>query len=412
MVGKPEAGKPQAGKPAAGQANPNAKLTVGLGVGLSSLDPARDANAQALSLFLHVYDPLVLIGDDLQTKPGLAESWKIVDSTAWEFKLRKNATWHNGEPFTAQDVKFSIERLKDPELKSPAAPFVASVDRVDVADDATVIVRTKEPYAPLDRRLGMVPILPMKVVQQLGNDEFAKKMTTMYGGMNTNEKPLDDVRVRKAINHAIDVDKIMKELLLGAATRSTQPLQPGLLGYNPDIKPYTYDPERSKALLREAGYPNGVELPMEIYEGRYLKDREVTQVIAADLEKVGFKVNLRPTSYAGLIQAYSANQVPGLYLQGALNPPVDPDHVLPLFLTSRGRGYYKNAETDPLIWQAAGILDPAQRDAAYKAVMPKLVEDAPWFFLYNVEDIYGVNKRVTWEPRKDSRIIVSGAEVR
>ena len=104
--------------------------------------------------------------------------------------------------------------------------------------------------------------------------------------------PWQDARVRKAINYAIDMDTIIKTVLEGYGQVLGVPLEKEAFGFNPNIKWYGYDPDRAKALLREAGHPNGFEMTMHVPNRRYMNDIEVVQAMAQMLGKVGIKVKV------------------------------------------------------------------------------------------------------------------------
>ena len=122
----------------------------------------------------HLFDNLIGATDDFQIRPGLAESWKTLDETTWEFKLRK-ATFHNGEPVTARDVKFSIERIQAPDYESSGKANVRNIKEVQAVDDQTVRMITTIPYAPLGSRLVSVLIVPEKYMRQVGPEAFSEK---------------------------------------------------------------------------------------------------------------------------------------------------------------------------------------------------------------------------------------------
>jgi len=97
----------------------------------------------------HIYEPLVVRDDELKLKPNLAVGWEIVDPKTWKFTLRKDVKFHNGEKFTAEAVKFSLERIVNPDTKSPQAAYLAPLEKVDIVDDYTVLIRTKTPFGAL-----------------------------------------------------------------------------------------------------------------------------------------------------------------------------------------------------------------------------------------------------------------------
>ncbi len=116
----------------------------------------------------------------LQLEGNLAESWRLVNDTTWQFKLRRNVKFHNGEPFDAAAVKFSIERMLNPKQGAPGRTSIATIDHVDVVDPLTVNVITKTPFPLLPVRMspghcGTVGIVPPKYIAQVGDAEFAVK---------------------------------------------------------------------------------------------------------------------------------------------------------------------------------------------------------------------------------------------
>jgi len=124
-----------------------------------------------------------LLRRDLKTlklEGNLAESWRLLTDTTWQFKLRRGIKFHNGEPFDAAAVKFSVERMLNPAQGAPGRTSIASIDHVDVVDPYTVNVVTKTPFPLLPVRMspghcGTVGILPPKYVAQVGDAAFAVK---------------------------------------------------------------------------------------------------------------------------------------------------------------------------------------------------------------------------------------------
>jgi len=124
-------------------------LTIGVRGGPESMDPHYSALGPHAEAAKHIFDTLVWSGDDLQLEPGLALSWKPVDDDTWEFRLREGVTFHDGKPFTAEDVKFSIERT--PRVTGPTTTtiYVRRVDEVEIVDDHTLLIHTDGPAATL-----------------------------------------------------------------------------------------------------------------------------------------------------------------------------------------------------------------------------------------------------------------------
>lgn len=124
-------------------------LTIGIRAGQDSMDPHFTATGTHAEAMKHVYDTLVWSGDKLQLEPGLAESWKAVDPTTWEFKLRKGVKFHDGSDFVAEDVKFSIERIPTLKGPNPTSIYVRQVKEVKIIDPLTIHVITNGPAPTL-----------------------------------------------------------------------------------------------------------------------------------------------------------------------------------------------------------------------------------------------------------------------
>ena len=130
------------------------------------------------------------------------------------------------------------------------------------------------------------------------------------------ESPVKNRKVREAINHAIDWDTIVKDLLRGHARRRPVPLDPGDLGMNAGVKTFAYDPEKAKKLLAEAGYPGGFTFTMPTSNGRYMEDRAVTEAIAAYLGKVGIKATVQPTEWGVYLKMLAEKRTGPVFIIG------------------------------------------------------------------------------------------------
>ena len=117
----------------------------------------------------HILEPLIDIqGPELEITPLLAESWTNPDETTWEFKLREGVTWHNGDPFTSADVKWTIERMPD----GPLGYMVSQIESVEAPDPSTVVIKTKGPYGAMIAQLTELVILPQKAWEEMGSEAF------------------------------------------------------------------------------------------------------------------------------------------------------------------------------------------------------------------------------------------------
>lgn len=150
----------------------------GYGV-MNTFDPAKAALVPEAYIIYGVFNGLMGLNPDMTLKPELAESWDVADDGSLQFRLRKDVKFHNGQPFTADDVAFTLERIMDPDFASPSRNKLDSVDRVEVVDPHTVKLHTKHAFAPLltfltNSRTG-TQIVPYQTIKDMGADAFGKQ---------------------------------------------------------------------------------------------------------------------------------------------------------------------------------------------------------------------------------------------
>ena len=154
------------------------ELIVATGGDIQKLDPHMSTNVIDLTVHFNIFDKLVKRGQDFKLQPGLATEWKRINDTTWQFKLRRGVKFHNGEPFNAETVKFSLGRTipsGDPKVLTRTA--LNTVERIDVVDEYTVNIVTKFPDPLLPDRLTFHggPIIPKRYFEQVGADQFNLK---------------------------------------------------------------------------------------------------------------------------------------------------------------------------------------------------------------------------------------------
>ncbi|MGG0934765.1 ABC transporter substrate-binding protein [Brevibacillus centrosporus] len=141
------------------------ELKIGLDVDAGTMDPRLSRDTTAARVTDVVFDGLIRLSDKLEAQPALAEKWENPDPTTWVFTLRKGVTFHDGSPFTAEDVKFTYDSLLDPNFKAPYAKLYAPISKVEVVDEQTVKFTLKQPYAPLLSYLDL-GIVPKSLVEK------------------------------------------------------------------------------------------------------------------------------------------------------------------------------------------------------------------------------------------------------
>lgn len=128
-------------------------LVIGVDKEVVSLDPHNSNDSASAQVRMNIYETLIYQNPDGELEPGLATEWEQVDDKTWNFKLREDVTFHNGQAFTAEDVKATLERVQDPNVASSVAFLFEMIDEVEVVNDHEINIITNEPFAPLERHL-------------------------------------------------------------------------------------------------------------------------------------------------------------------------------------------------------------------------------------------------------------------
>ncbi len=466
------------------------EIVIAQGVDATTLDPHMHSETSTTNVTTQMYDRLLTQDANMQLQPELALSVEALDDLTWEIKLREGIKFHNGEDFNAETVKYNIERIIDPALRSNQAGNFSSVKEVVVVDQYTVRIHTKTPYPIMPKRLNL-EIVPKQYIEEHGQQYFAanpvgtgpykfvswtkdeavvmeanesywkgapviKKVTMkpipesatrvaelQTGGVDIIANvpphqvdalsaggatkvastpsaryvtvvivadkggPLSDPRVRQALNYAVDVPGIINSLLEGHGYPTAQPLTSMDFGYNPAIKGYSYDPAKAKQLLAEAGYPNGLEIPFDTPAGRYVMDKEVAEAIVGQLAQVGVKAKLSVNEWGIHVSKIIEKKMEGIFLIGFGSTLFDADNSLYAWFRSGQRFcYYHTPAIDQALDDARAMMDVAAREQLYHATVATLVEEAPFIYLYQQEDLYGINSKLEWTPRPDELIRV------
>ena len=231
--------------------------------------------------------------------------------------------------------------------------------------------------------------------------------------MNVTHKPFDNKLLRQAINYAVDPSVIIKHIYEGNGYLMNGPLGSNVIGYDPKIKRYPYDPKKAKELLEKAGYPQGVDVKLYFSPDRYPKAKEVCQVIADQLAKVGIKTELVSQEFVIFWgkEGVNGGKLPFYYVG---RPAADADTVYDQYYRSgvTPRVQYKNPEFDKLIDEEQRTGDPKKRVAILQQAGRILMEDVPFVPLYTLAEIYGAARNVVWKARPDEKIIAAEMKIR
>ena len=426
-----------------------------------------------------IYSRLVEADENMQIHPGLAESWKQLDDKTMQFNLRKGIKFHNGDDFTAEDVKFSFERM----MNSPRIAFVLPpIERIDIVDDYTVNIVTKTPFGPLlahlsHPALGMVSkklltenpealkekpigtgsykfkewIYGDKLVLEKNEDFYDKNerglkyiifknvveasnraigletgeidiatpissvdeeniknnpklqlltkpsISYSYIGMNMTKAPLNDIRVRKAINYAINKQAIIDVILNGNGKIATSPIAPGVFGFTDKTKNYEYNVEKAKELMKEAGYENGFTTSILVFSGE--ANTQTAEIVQAYLKEIGIDLKIEIVE----VSAYwdmTERGVHNLFLGSWGVVTGDADYGLYAMYHSSAKGgagnrdFYENEKVDELLDKAKTEIDPETRKKLYEEAQILIVNDAPDVMLYNRNLTVGAQKYI------------------
>ncbi len=371
-----------------------------------TFDPHSQNHATTNTMVMHVYEGLVRYGKKYEIEPALAESWKEISPTQWRFNLRKGVKFHDGTPFTADDVLFSFGRIRQPQ--GTMQIYVAGIKEIKKIDDGTVellldgpnpvllrniidfrimskawseknrsqniqdyrareetyasrnangtgpyILKGWEPdkriafevnkswWGKLDGNITEFTYLPIKAdatrvsallagdvdlvtdlptqdVERLKKNDKLKvleghEVRTIFIGMDQHndelqyssvkgKNPFKDVRVRRALNMAVDREAIKRVTMRGLSIPAGLMIAPGVHGHTNELdKPWPHDVNGAKKLLAEAGYPNGFEFTLDCPNNRYVNDEEICQALVGMWARAGVKVKLNAMPFATFI---------------------------------------------------------------------------------------------------------------
>ncbi|WP_299818398.1 ABC transporter substrate-binding protein [uncultured Jannaschia sp.] len=464
---------------------------------VATLDPAIGYDWQNWSMIKSLFDGLTGYEPGTTTlRNELAESHEISeDGLTHTFTLKDGIVFHNGREITAEDVKYSLERVTNPGTRSPGAGFFSMIEGfdawnagegeglsgVEVIDDKTVEITLSRPDATFGHvmALNFASIVPREAVEESGEDfgrepvgsgafrlaewtpgqqlvferfedyhregvpkldqvtfsigldptvallrlqsgetdipgdgippaQFLQVMNdpaqservveggqlqTGYITLNTQMAPFDNVEVRKAVNMAINKDRIV-QMINNRAVPANQPLPPSMPGYAEDHEGYAYDPEAARQMLADAGYPDGFET--ELFVMNVDPNPRIAQAIQQDLSEIGVTAEIRSLAQANVIAAGGeADQAPMIWSGGMawIADFPDPSNFYGPILGCAGAvpggwnwAWYCNEEIDARAAEADAMTGEGQQDAreeAWRQIYLDIMEDAPWVPVFN-----------------------------
>lgn len=447
-------------------------VTIVLPGGPDRLDPCETPRSVIGRIIKqNVVESLVEL--DYQTsdvKPRLATSWEQTSPNTWVFRLRDGVKFHDGTPFNAAAVVYSLERTLDPKLTCiTRTKYFGGVDiTAKAVDDLTVEFATRTPMPILPTLMTQLSIAstatpkgeytadpigtgPYDFVSWTQGENVKTERFPGYWGeqpkiagatyvwrskssvaaamvatgeadlafsiapqdatnpatdkvypnsdtalfrLSTDIPPLNDVRVRKALNLAIDRQAFLGSIVSPEAQLATQQVGPTVLGYNPNLTPWPYDPEQAMKLLAEAradGVPVDTEIRMFGRNGMFANSSEFVEAAAEMLRAVGFNIKLENLEISQWLEVankpFAADRAPNILLTMHDNNSGDAAFTAYFKYHSEGRqSEIRDPEVDRLI-VTAGESQGAEREKlyqeAFRRIYEDLVADAPLFHMVN-----------------------------
>ncbi len=447
------------------------------GSDITSLDPHIGKQLRAFAVTSNMFEQIVKFDENMQIVPSLAKSWERISSTEIQFKLREDVKWHDGSQFTADDVKFSYDRM----IATPnVANNIAFLESSKVVDKFTIILKTKYPYAPVLAALTTPPcsIVPKKIVEanpkafalnpigtgpykfvewkpdeyvkleafdgyygqkaktkyvmmkvvpestqrsiQLETGEIdvaydippndvvriqnSKKMTLLQGesmmvsdlNINTQSKgPLGNKLVRQAIAYAIDRNSIVKYVLSGIGIPGTISVPPAAFGYNANIKVPTYNLDKAKALMKQAGYANGFSCSVWVDDDQVYT--EVCTVLQNQLSEIGITLKIEVMKQATKLNRLVEKQDFDMNISYFNNLIGDADYNLYSNYhpsSASNNSYFNNKEVTDLIIKSREQFKDSDRKAIFDKIYNILMDETPTVALYYNKMCVGISNKV------------------
>lgn len=467
----------------------NDTLTVAFPKQLDTLSAYKSNSREGIVLSRHIWDGLIYRNPQTSQYEGnLATSWRWIDNLTLEFDLRKGVKFHNGEPFDADDVVFTLNYVSDPANGVVPQRNVSWIKGGEKVDQYTVRLLLKKPFpAALEFLAGPLVIYPDQYMSKAGlnvmnsspvgtgpyklvkyepgvqivlgkyseyhsdspkgepkignivwrmiperNTQFAEllsggvdwiwhvpadqakhferksgltvsnEMTMRIGYLTFDASdrhgptPFDDVRVRKAVAHAINRKAIVASLLKGKSVVVHSACFPSQFGCEQDVKKYEYNPKKARALLAEAGYPDGFKTSFSAY-----RNRDYAEAMMADLANVGIKASLNYLGFSALRKKVQNGEIPFSFSTWGSYSINDVSAITGNFFNG---GVFDYARDPKVIeWLAKGdtVTDPELRKSNYSLALKRIAEKVYWLPLFSYNAYYVFNKPLDFTPSAD-----------
>lgn len=426
--------------------------------------------------------------DTFQLKPLLATAWRYVDDTTLEFDLRAGVTFHDGSPFTADDVVYTVTTILGDKQVAVPSNF-AFIDGAEKVDDRKVRIRLKRVFPAALEYISMVlPIMPKGYRERVGADEYSRKpvgtgpyrisrvdgttwiemerfdayfdgpkgrpairrvvihevadataeLTELLGnradwiwqfnadqidnlatqprlqtqraesmrvgylymdgaGRTGADNPLTKPKVRQAVMHAVDRQTMSRVFMPGGSRVLDAPCFPTQFGCDQAAAArYEYDPAKAKALLSEAGYPNGFDTELVTY-----LLPQITGALQNYLAAAGIRARVSQLQVGAVVQRSTEGKNPmegGTWGSYSIN---DASAFLPYWFAGGAQDYFRDPETIRLVNEGGSSINPDARRAAYTAAIRRITEQAAFMPLFTYVTTYAHNRELNFKPYPD-----------
>ena len=504
------------GRPA--QAQPAPTLRIAVEAEITSTDPHYHNLAPNKAIAAHFFDALILQDEQQRLLPGLAVSWRAVDELTWEFKLREGVTWHDGSPFSAEDVAFTIARAPTvPNSPSSFGLYIRQIAETTVVDSHTIRFRTQtvfplmpvylstfgivsrrhgegaatadynsgkamigtgpfrfgswtqgdrivmernptywggaSPWASVTTRfmrspasrvaallsgdVDIIDALPTGDIGRVERDprtqvsralsnrnmyvfvdhlERSSPFVTDRQGRPLPQNPFRDLRVRQAVNVAVNRDAIVSRVMDGAAEATGQLMPRDWFGWTPSLPPPAYDPARARTLLAEAGFPNGFNLTIHCSNNRYVNDERICQALGQMLTRVGIQTTVQALPFATWIAGASRQDYSMIFGGWGIDTAEASSPLGSLLATydratgqgASNRSRYSNPEVDRLVAEGLATLDDERRRQIFIRATEVAMRDVGLVPMHHQVNLWGVRRGLEHAARSDEWTLAMG----
>lgn len=444
-------------------------LNVGIAQDVDTLDPHMIVTAGARELLFNVYEGLLKPDSDGNLLPAVAEDYTVSDTAdSFTFTLRDGVLFHNGNPVTAEDVVYSLNRAAE----SPNIKGLETITSVEAADEKTVVITISEPSIEFPAALAAASIIPQGIdpaTEVVGTGPFKfkdrapqeyitiEKFDDYYGtpakldsvtykiiesgetlimslksgaldlvshltaaqvaelgdGFNIVEgtmnlvqalylnnavAPFDNAQVRQALCYAVNRQEVLDIIADGKGVIVGSSMYPQLVKYfREDLASYyTYDPEKAKELLTDAGYPDGFEMDITV-PSNYQPHIDTAEVLAEQLKAVGITVNIIPVDWDTWVQdTYVGRQYESTVV-GVDASTLTARAMLERFTSDYDSNFinFNNAEYDETFDKIMACTDDAEQTQLYGRLQEILTEDAANVYIQDLCDFVAMGKNVS-----------------